>query len=168
MNPLDTPTASLGDLQVVHYKTGYRHVLQKQYEQWVASAGIFPLEPGGNDFVQLTIDGRLIIRQWYAWDGASGPAYNDKSFVRPSLVHDAGCQLWELGVINETGRAAFDRLLGKMLRNDMQIIAARMPWLPRTAFMALSYVRPLWVVRGVSWYSKHLASREPDEILTAP
>lgn len=163
-----TTSTDLGDLQVVHYKTGYRHVLQKQYEQWVASAGIYPVEPGGNAFVQLTIDGRMIIREGYAWNGASGPAYNDVAFVRPSLGHDALCQLWELGVIDDAGRAAADRLLGKMLRHDMQVVAARMPLLPRSAFMALSYVRPLWVVRGVSWYSKHMASREPDEILTAP
>jgi len=155
-------------LQVVHYKTGYRHLLAEPYEQWVAGAGIFPLEPGGNDFVQLTIDGRLIVRRWYAWDGASGPALNDKSFVRPSLVHDALCQLWELGVIDKAGRAAADRLLGDMLRNDMQVVAARMGWLPRTAFKALSYVRPLWVTYGVSWYSEHIASRDPGEVLTAP
>lgn len=166
MNPLDTPQVTTTPL--VYYKTGYRHLLDQQYEQYVASAGIFPLEPGGNDFVQLTIDGRLIIRKWYAWDGASGPALNDKSFVRPSLVHDALCQLWELGVIDKAGRAAADKLLGEMLRNDMQVIAERMGWLPRTAFKALSYMRPLWVTYGVSWYSEHIASRDPDEVLTAP
>lgn len=159
---------ALNEIQVVHYKTGYRHVLDRQYEQYVASAGIFPPAPGGNDFVQLTIDGRLIVRRWYAWDGASGPAYNDKAFVRPSLVHDALCQLWALGIIDRAGRAAADQLLGAMLRHDMQVVAARMPWLPRTAFKALSYVRPIWVVRGVSWYSEHIATRDPDEVLTAP
>lgn len=156
------------EFQVVHYKTGYRHLLVEQYEQYVAGDGIFPIEPGGNDFVQMTIDGRLIIARWYAWDGASGPALNDASFVRPSLVHDALCQLWALGVIDKAGRAAADRLLGKMLRNDMQVVAARMGWLPRSAFKALSYVRPLWVVYGVSWYSEHIANKDPGEVLTAP
>lgn len=156
------------ELQVVHYKTGYRHQLVKQYEQYVAGAGIFPVEPGGNDFVWLTIDGRLIIRVAYAWNGANKPAINDKSFVRPSLVHDALRQLWQLGVIDDTGLAASDKLLGEMLRNDMRVVAARMGWLPRTVFIALSYVRPLWVVAGVSWYSEHFASRDPEQILTAP
>lgn len=158
----------LDAIPTIYYRTGYRHVLDRTHEQWVAGAGIFPSEPGGNAFVHLTIDGRLIIRENYAWDGASGPALNDRSFVRPSLVHDAGCQLWELGVIDKAGRAAFDRLLGQMLRQDMQIIAARMPWLPRVAFKALSYVRPLWVVYGVSWYTEHIASKDPDKVLTAP
>jgi hypothetical protein len=155
-------------LSTVYYRTGYRHVLDKQYEQYVAGAGIFPLAPGGNAYVQLTLDGRLIIREQYAWDGASGPALNDKAFVRPSLVHDALCQLWELDVIDKAGRAAADKLLGEMLRQDMQVIAERMPWLPRVAFNALSYVRPLWVVYGVSWYSEHIADKNPDRVLTAP
>lgn len=156
------------EFQVVRYRTGYRHLLVEEYEQYVARHGIYPIAPGGNEFVHLTLDGRLIVRMWYAWDGASGPALNDKAFVRPSLVHDAGCQLWELGVIDKAGRAAFDKLLGEMLRHDMQIIAARLPWLSRVAFNALSYVRPLWVVYGVSWYTEHVAKRGPDEILTAP
>lgn len=160
--------SALGVLNTVYYQTGYRHLLVEPYEQYVASAGIFPLNPGGNEFVQLAIDGRLTIQRWYAWDGASGPAINDKAFVRPSLVHDAGCQLWELGVIDKAGRAAFDKLLGAMLRADMQTVADRMPWLPRTAFKALSYVRPLWVVYGVSWYTKHIARRDSGEVLTAP
>lgn len=161
-------TADLTQLPAVRYRTGYRHVLDAQYEQYVAGAGIFPVEPGGNEFVRLAIDGRLIVRAGYAWNGANWPAINDRAFVRPSLGHDALCQLWELGVIDKAGRAAADKLLGQMLRIDMQIIAARMPWLPRIAFKALSYVRPLWATYGVSWYSKHAATRDPGEVLTAP
>lgn len=158
------------EFQTVYYKTGYRHQLEKEYEQWVAKDGIFPVNgPGGNKFVWLTIDGRLIIREGYAWDGASGPAYNDKAFVRPSLVHDAICQLWALGIIDDAGRSAGDKLLGRMLRNDMLTISGRYQYLPaRWTLQALSYVRPLWVVRGVSWYSEHIANKDPGEVLTAP
>lgn len=162
-------TDEFKDLQTVHYKAGYRYQTTRDYEQWVASAGIYPVNgPGGNEFVWLTIDGRLIIRKGYAWDGASGPAYNDKAFVRPSLGHDANAQLWQLGVIDDAGRRAADRLLGRMLRHDMQLIADRMGWIPRTAFKALSYVRPLWVVPGVRLYSKYIARKEPDPVLEAP
>lgn len=156
------------ELQVVHYRTGYRHQLVRQYEQYVAGAGIFPVAPGGNEFVWLTIDGRLIIHVAYAWNGASGPAVNDKAFVRPSLFHDAACQLWELGVIDDAGRKAADKLLGRMLRDDMRIIAKRYPWYARWSLEALALVRPIWVVGAVRFYSKHLVKPEPDEILTAP
>lgn len=156
------------ELQVVHYRSGYRYQLAREYEQYVAGAGIFPVEPGGNEFVHLTIDGRLIVRVSYAWDGASGPAHNDKAFVRPSLFHDAACQLWELGVIDDAGRRAADKLLGRMLRDDMRTIAKRYPWYARWALEAIAVVRPIWVVGAVRLYSKHLAKPEPDEILTAP
>lgn len=156
------------DLQVVHYRTGYRYQLARQYEQYVAGAGIFPSDPGGNEFVHLTIDGRLIVRASYAWDGASGPALNDRAFVRPSLVHDALCQLWELGVVDDAGRRAADKLLGRMLRDDMRTIAKRYPLYARLVLEVIASLRPVWVVAAVSFYSKHLARPEADEILTAP
>ncbi|NWF45368.1 hypothetical protein F3K02_08925 [Hydrogenophaga sp. D2P1] len=152
-------------IQLVHYTEGYRYQTEADFE-W--PTGIKPVKQGGNRFVTLRDDGLLYIAAGYAWDGASGPAWNDTAFVRPSLVHDALCQLWALGIIDDAGRAAADKLLGKMLRQDMQIVAARMPWVTRKAFIALSYVRPLWVVRGVSWYSEHIANKDPGEVLTAP
>lgn len=155
-------------MQVVYYRTGYRHQLVRDYEQYVASAGLYPLEPGGNEFVQLTIDGRLLICAGYAWNGANWPAINTKSFVRPSLVHDAFRQLWELGVIDDVGLAASDRLLGTMLREDGLVIANRQPWFARWPLKAIAYARPFWVEAAVSWYSEHFASMVPDEILTAP
>ncbi len=156
------------DVLVAHYKAGYRYQLTRQYEQWVAFAGVFPVNPGGNAFVSLTIDGLLIMRAGYAWDGASGPAYNDKAFVRSSGVHDALCQLWELGVIDDAGRAAADRLLGHMLRVDINRIANRHKLLPRLALKALAVVRPMWVVPAVQLYSRYFATKTPDAELTAP
>ncbi|MCB4365394.1 hypothetical protein KIH07_16750 [Hydrogenophaga taeniospiralis] len=156
-------------LQVVHYKAGYRYQLTEGWEMWVASAGIYPVNgPGGNDFVWLTIDGRLIVRRHYAWDGASGPAYNDKAFVRPALGHDAICQLWQLGVIDDAGRRAADKLLGRMLRNDMKIIANRYPLVPRLALKALAVVRPVWVVPAVQLYSRYFAGKTENPVLEAP
>ena len=149
---------------VVYYRTGYRHQLAENYE---LRAGIFPIEPGGNDWVQLSADGHLKISKGYAWDGASGPAINTPSFVRPSLVHDAYCQLWNLGVITDAGRAAADRMLGDMLRADLITIANRSPWPARWFLKSLAVVRPVWVRAAVSWYSG-VAKPTPEQILTAP
>ncbi len=158
------------EFQTVHYKTGYRHQLEKEYEQWVAKDGIFPVNgPGGNKFVWLTIDGRLIIREGYAWDGASGPAVNTKSFVRPSLPHDALYQLRRLGVIDDAGKAAADKLLGRMLRHDSLIIANRYQYLPaRWALKAIAYTRPVWVEAAVSWFGTAYMHANKDAVLTAP
>lgn len=158
----------IDEFQTVHYKTGYRHQLEKEYEQYVAKDGIFPVAPGGNKFVWLTIDGRLIIREGYAWDGASGPAINTKSFVRPSLPHDANYQLWRLGVIDDAGRAAADKLLGRMLRHDSLIIAERYKWPARWALKVLAYARPVWVEAAVSWFGGAYLRANKDEVLTAP
>lgn len=150
--------------QVVYYRTGYRHQLAEEFE---IHRGIFPVKDGGNDYVSLSPDGLLKIQKGYAWDGASGPAINTPSFVRPSLVHDAYCQLWSMGVIDDAGRAMADRLLGEMLRDDLNTIADRSPWHVRWFLKALAVVRPIWVVAAVSWYSG-VAAPSHDQILTAP
>lgn len=156
------------EIEDVYYRTGFRHQLSRDFSMYVARFGIFPLEPGGNEFVQLTIDGRLIVRKHYAWDGASGPALNDRAFVRPSLVHDALYQLIREGVIGQDGRRLADRLLRKMLRKDMLIIARRLPFAQRWAMRALAMVRPEWVKLAVRLGGGVAMAMHSDEILTAP
>lgn len=156
------------EFQPVKYKTGFRHQLEEDYEQWVAKDGIFPVLPGGNKFVWMTIDGRLIIRAGYAWDGASGPAINTQSFVRPSLPHDAHYQLIRLGVLDESMRPAVDRLLARMLRHDTLIIAERYKWPARWALKALAYARPVWVEAAVKWFGDDYMRVKSDEVLVAP
>lgn len=148
----------------VYYRTGFRHELAEDYE---INGGILPIEPGGNDEIYLDADGLLKISKGYAWNGANRPAINDRAMVRPSLVHDAYCDLWNLGVIDNAGRAQADKLLGEMLRADILTIAARAPWHMRWALKSLAAVRPIWVRGAVSWYSE-VAKPEPDQILTAP
>lgn len=154
--------------RVVYYRTGYRHQLAEDFEIYVASAGIFPTEPGGNEYVQLTIDGRLMISKGYAWDGASGPAINTTSFVRPSLVHDALYQLIRLGVVPRECRAASDKLLGHMLREDSLVIANRQPWFARWPLTIVAYVRPVWVEAAVRIGGGIAMDHHSDDILTAP
>ncbi len=45
-----------------------------------------------NDYLRLK-DGVLDIEKGYAWDGASGPTWDDKTNYRSSLVHDALYQI---------------------------------------------------------------------------
>ena len=40
------------------------------------------------------------VKQGYAWDGASGPTFDTKSSMRPSLVHDAFCQMMRSRLID--------------------------------------------------------------------
>ena len=149
---------------IVHYRTGYRHQLVLPYEQRTMLLGF----TGGNQYVSIDAEGLLTIAAGYAWDGASGPAFNDPSFVRPSLVHDALYQLIREGVLPRTAREFADRLLGEMLRDDMRTIADRHPFYLRWPLKALSAVRPLWVEAAVRLGGGVAMAMHSDEILTAP
>lgn len=56
---------------------------------------IIPEVACGNEYFALLRTGDLIIRKGYAWDGASGPTFDTKSSMRPSLIHDCFCQMMQ-------------------------------------------------------------------------
>jgi hypothetical protein len=70
-----------------------------------------------NDFIIL-VCGCLLIKEGYAWDGASGPAINTLTFVRGSLVHDALYQLIREGLLPRSYRRAADSLLRDICIED--------------------------------------------------
>lgn len=72
-------------------------------------------ESAHNDFISLD-RGVLIIKEHYAWDGASGPTLDDKTNMTPSLVHDALYQLMREGLIELTHRKYIDQLFIDMCR----------------------------------------------------
>ena len=53
-------------------------------------------------------DRDLLIKARYAWDGASGPTRDTPSAMRPSLVHDALCQLLRLRALPASAEPAVD------------------------------------------------------------
>lgn len=69
-------------------------------------------------YVGLVEDGWLTIAQWYAWDGASGPAFDTQSFMRASLVHDALYQLLREDLLPHAFRADADKLLRQVALED--------------------------------------------------
>lgn len=73
----------------IYYKEGYKYQLTRDYSVYT---GIFPKEDIVYSFFTITTDGWLHVFSGYAWDGASGPTWDTKSSMRPSLVHDCFCQ----------------------------------------------------------------------------
>lgn len=63
------------------------------------------------DYACLHLDGLLIIKKGYAWDGPSGPTIDTPSFMRGSLVHDAFYQLMREGLLDLSWRPEVDVLL---------------------------------------------------------
>lgn len=104
----------MGKNKSISYKTGYKYQLASEYKINIGTKFskdiIF-------DWVSLLKDGTLIISKGYAWDGASG-AFDTKSILRASLVHDALYQLIRLKLIPESTRDLADKLLQKLCIED--------------------------------------------------
>jgi hypothetical protein len=72
------------------YRDGYKYQLA---EDEVFQTEIFPDSDIETKFIALTRHGVLTVRAGYAWDGPSGPTWDDKTNMRGSLLHDALFQL---------------------------------------------------------------------------
>lgn len=94
-------------------KIYYREIMQYKYEltkMYAQHTVIYPSSDIITKYVALLRTGTLVIREHYAWDGASKPAINTKSNRRASLVHDALYQLMRLGLLDYTKwRAVADK-----------------------------------------------------------
>jgi hypothetical protein len=64
------------------------------------------------------MDGTLTIRKYFAWDGCSGPTWDDRTNIRACLFHDALYYLMRLGLIPETCRQQADGLLRDVMLTD--------------------------------------------------
>jgi hypothetical protein len=81
----------------IYYRAGYKYQLAESYS---VQTPIKPSAPVKHEFFTLTKTGKLWIKRGYAWDGASGPTFDTKSSMRPSLVHDVFCQIMQTGKLD--------------------------------------------------------------------
>ncbi len=89
----------------------YKYQLTLDYSRQVK---ILPAKNIITKFIMLSTDGMLLIKNNYAWDGASGPAIDTKNFMLASLVHDALCQLIQTRMLDKSHQKAADKLLRKI------------------------------------------------------
>jgi hypothetical protein len=93
-------------------------------------------------FIQLTRDGLLIIKDQYAWDGASGPTFDTQNSMRASLVHDALYQLMRKKQLPQTYVLLADQLFREILIEDgMSAIRAAI-WYSGLRLAAGKYANP--------------------------
>ena len=120
-------------MDCIQYNDGYKYQLKQDY---VLSVPLKSALRFDSDFLVLETDGRLLIKQGYAWDGPSGPTIDTLSFMRGSLVHDALYQLMREQCLDHIqDRAAADQLL-----HDICIADGMWP------------LRAWWVLKGVAWF----------------
>ena len=100
----------------IYYKDGYRYQLTRDYTVFT---GIMLPETVAYEFFTLTADGYCKVRHGFSWDGASGPTFDSKSSMRPSLIHDCYCQAAKDGRINyKTFAPEYNRVFKEMCIED--------------------------------------------------
>ena len=103
------------------YRKGYKYQLAKD-EVFIVPIHQEPIE---TQFIDL-IDGTLTVKSGYAWDGASGGAWDDNHNLRASLQHDALYQLMRKGLLSQEYRKTIDyTLYCTCLEDGMNKIRAR-------------------------------------------
>lgn len=100
----------------IRYRGDYKYQLAEAYE---IDISIMPAEAIVSDFIDLDTDGRLTVKQAYAWDGPSGPVIDTKKNLRASLVHDALYQLMRHEHLkSRTHRKAADQEFRDICKED--------------------------------------------------
>ena len=121
-------------MRKIYYKGGYKYRLDEYYR---VDIPVWPIKPVETEYIKLSLFGRLEIMEGYNWDGPSGPTFDTKNFMRPSLVHDALYQLMREGHLqggNSPTRKTIDKLLQRQCIED-----------------GMSRVRAWWVYKGVHY-----------------
>ena len=103
--------------RIMKYKSGYKYVLAETYACKISLTGYF----AKTDFIVLDANGNLVIKQNYAWDGAT--MFPDLEAVkRASLTHDALCQLVRLKLLPETILEKIHNVFRETIQEDIQTL----------------------------------------------
>ena len=135
-------------MNCIHYKDSYKYQL---YQDYTISVPITPQITINTGYIILTADGELTISKMYAWDGCSGPTWDDSTNMRGGLVHDALYQLMREGYLPLSCRAEADLLLRDICLED-----------------GMSKLRAWIYHKAVSAFGQKFAEKQADEVLTAP
>jgi len=100
---------------VIKYTKGFKYQLR---EQAVFKTNITPAVNIYADLVTLYTSGLLVIEKYFAWDGCSGPTYDDKTNMRAGLCHDALYYLMRSGKLDIKWRGQADLMLEKLMLED--------------------------------------------------
>ena len=91
---------------ILHYTKGYKYQSEKDFVVWVR---IYPLKDIVTDHLELTKEGRLLLKKSYAWDGPSGPTKDTEETILGSFVHDGLYQLMRMGRLSQNWREQADK-----------------------------------------------------------
>ena len=120
-------------MDYIVYTDGYKYQLNRNY---YLQTDIIPKEFIRTEFIDLSMDGFLSIREGFAWDGPSGPTIDTLNFMRGSLVHDSLYYLMREGYLEHSVyRKQADAILRKICLED-----------------GMSSIRAWFVFKAVEWF----------------
>lgn len=99
----------------IKYCKGYKYQLREDFSVYTP---IMPEHDIVVPLVSLTTTGLLTIQKYFAWDGCSGPTWDDRTNMRACLIHDALYYLMRIGALPVTWRPAVDLLLADVMTQD--------------------------------------------------
>jgi len=135
----------------------YRKLRRYKYELLEDVSTKIKIKPAYNvltNYCKLIDTGELTVYKGYAWDGASGPTYDDKTNMGSSLIHDVCYQLIREGYLEKTYRLEADEMLRDIsVKNGMNKVRA---W--------------YWfqAVRKLAWFCAKRTDEPQDKVYTAP
>jgi len=120
------------------YRSGYKYQLAESisFQTNFKSKTGFKL-----DFISITKEGLITGSKGYAWDGPSGPTYDDDLFMLLSLLHDMLYQLIRAGFF----RHDYWRLADHEMESLLKVILPSLKWAKRTFWKA----RIKWIMWGL-------------------
>ena len=97
----------------IYYRKGYKYQLSRDATTDLKLFVPFPALFGDiiTEYIVLTSEGVLWNKRGYAWDGCSGPTWDDKTNMRGGMVHDSFYQLIRLGLLPPAWKEYADDLL---------------------------------------------------------
>ena len=78
------------------YISGYKYQLYA--DEWMHT-NIKPSDKIVTEYIELWLDGWMLVKKGYAWDGPSGPTWDTDDTMTPSLFHDAAYQLMRMKLL---------------------------------------------------------------------
>jgi hypothetical protein len=135
-------------MSAIKYRDGYKYQLHEDYKTVVS---IRPSRKIIHPYITLDIGGTLSIKAGYAWDGCSGPTWDDKTNMRAGLVHDSLFQLMREGLLDLGWRQEADRELYRICKED-----------------GMWQIRAWTYYKAVRAFGESSAAWQSPKVLTAP
>ena len=98
----------------VKFRKGYKYQLA---EDELFQTEFYPRKAIDTVRIKLDTDGRLLVKEGYAWDGRSG-WLNFKTTLRASLVHDALYQLMRMEELDHNDWRKADKEYSRVMKQD--------------------------------------------------